>query len=190
MINASEIFKTWEEHPTAEGYRLVPEGTKWAKAGGYVHLGDDVSLGDNVSLGDYVRLGAGVSLGDDVSLGDYVSLGAGVRLGAGVSLGDDVSLGNDVRLGAGVSLGDDVSLGAGAVVGANSTEAIDLGFADGYRKTLCCVGGIAYIGAGCRWFTLSEAIKHWGNHSENRKRTLCLLESARALADLEGWKHA
>ena len=141
MFNATEIFKTWEKHPTAEGYRLVPSGTTWAKTG------------------------------------------------AGVSLGDDVSLGNDVRLGAGVSLGDDVSLGAGAVVGANSTEAIDLGFADGYRKTLCCVGGIAYIGAGCRWFTLSEAIKHWGNHNKNRKRTLCLLESAKALADLEGWKY-
>ena len=81
-----------------------------------------------------------------------------------------------------VSLGDDVSLGDGC------KNAVDIGFADGYRKCLAEVNGVAYIGAGCRWFTLADALKHWGE-KEDRKLTMCLMQSAIAIADLNGWKH-
>lgn len=48
---------------------------------------------------------------------------------------------------------------------------------------------MAWIGAGCRWFTLAEALKHWGAHDEDRSLTLCLMQAAKAVADLRGWKY-
>ena len=47
---------------------------------------------------------------------------------------------------------------------------------------------MAYIGAGCRWFTLGAAIKHWGNHTDDRAMTMCLMQSAVAIAGMRGWK--
>ena len=81
-----------------------------------------------------------------------------------------------------------IAEGSRIKIGASARSAVDIGFADGYRKCIAEVNGIAYIGAGCRWFTLAEALKHWGNHAENRRLTMCLLESAKAIATLNGWK--
>ena len=96
-------------------------------------------------------------------------------------------LGNAVSLGDGVSLGDDVSLGDGATVGDRGAEPIDLGYCDGYRKTICNVAGIAYIGAGCRWFTLADARRHWAERSD-RELTRSLLLAAGEIARLKGWR--
>ena len=74
-----------------------------------------------------------------------------------------------------------------ARIGDFASEVIDLGSADGYRKCIANVNGVAYIGAGCRWFTLSEAVKHWESHDENRDLTLCLMQSAIHIAGLKGW---
>ena len=112
----------------------------------------------------------------------WIEEGNGVRLGDNVRLGDGVTLGNGVRLGNGVTLGDDVRLGD------KSTDAVDLGWADGYRKCIAQVDGVAYIGAGCRWFTLADAIKHWADR-EDRPLTRCLMQSAISVAGLRGWKH-
>jgi hypothetical protein len=49
---------------------------------------------------------------------------------------------------------------------------------------------VAYIGAGCRWFTLDAAIEHWSHHEANRDLALCLMQSAIAIAGLRGWKHS
>jgi NDP-sugar pyrophosphorylase family protein len=116
-----------------------------------------------------------------VKLGNYVTLGDGVRLGNGVRLGDGVRLGNGVRL------GDYVTLGNGARVLAGS-DAIDLGWADGYRKCIAQVNGVAHIGAGCRWFTLADALKHW-EPMEDRVMTMCLIQSAVFIAGYKGWSH-
>lgn len=91
-------------------------------------------------------------------------------------IGDDFSAGNCF------SAGDDFSAGY------NCADPVIIGFADGYWKQVCHVNGVAYIGAGCRWFTLDEAKKHWENHTKNRELTLCLLQSAYAIAKLKGWK--
>ena len=112
---------------------------------------------DWIKEGDYVVLGNGVVLGDSARLGDYVRLGDYARLGDSVVLGDE------------------------------STDAIDLGWADGFRKCICQVGGVAYIGDGCRWFTLDEALKHWSNKPE-RETTMCLMMAALHIAMLRGWK--
>ena len=76
------------------------------------------------------------------------------------------------------------NIGNGARIGNDASEAIDIGFADGFRKCIANVKGVAYIGAGCRWFTLDEAIKHWESHDENRDMTLCLMQSAIHIARL------
>lgn len=60
-----------------------------------------------------------------------------------------------------------------------------IGFADGYGKGLADVDGVAYIGAGCRWFTLAEAHAHWDGR-EDRVLTSCLLKAADALAQHYG----
>jgi len=73
-------------------------------------------------------------------------------------------------------------------LGAKSSDATDLGWADGYRKCIAQVDGVAYIGAGCRWFTLSDAIAHW-SAKPDRVMTMCLMESALAIAGLNGWSH-
>ena len=92
-----------------------------------------------------------------------------------------IAVGHRIIIGNGASIGDD------AHIGDDASEAIDLGFADGFRKCIANVKGVAYIGAGCRWFTLDEAIKHWESHDKNRDLTLCLMQSAIHIAGLKGW---
>lgn len=84
-----------------------------------------------------------------------------------MTLGDWVTLGNDVTLGNGVTLGH----------------------ADGYRKCVAEVDGVAYIGAGCRWFTLEAALRHWTAKGAEPELTMCLMQSAVYIAGLRGWSH-
>ena len=111
----------------------------------------------------------------------WIAEGHRIIIGDDASIGDGASIGNYARIGNYASIGDDASIGNCA------SEAIDLGFADGFRKCLANVNGVAYIGAGCRWFTLDGAIKHWESHDENRDLTLCLMQSAIHIARLKGW---
>ena len=61
--------------------------------------------------------------------------------------------------------------------------------ANGYGKLICEIDGVAWIGAGCRWFTLADAIRHWTTHTDDRKETIALLQVAIALADQRGLRH-
>lgn len=79
--------------------------------------------------------------------------------------------------------------GARASIGALSNEAIDLGWADGYRKCISQIDGVAWIGAGCRWFTLEDALKHWSTKPD-RELTMCLMQSAVFVAGYKGWAHS
>ena len=87
--------------------------------------------------------------------------------------------------GARARIGEWARIGEGASIGANASWALDLGFADGYRKCIANVKGVAYIGAGCRWFTLAEALRHWDN-KPGRIETMCLMQSAIYLAGYHG----
>lgn len=160
------------------------------RLGNRVRLGNGVTLGDDVTLGIGTRLGDDVTLGDDVMLRNWITLGDYVTLGNRVTLGDYVTLGNGVRLGDDVRLGKGVALGDGARLGGGCSEVIDIGFADGYRKAIAQINGVAWIGAGCRWFTLADALAHWTNHKFDRSLTLALMQSAIAIADSKGWKHS
>ena len=122
-----------------------------------------------------------IAEGHRIIVGNCARIGNYARIGDGARIGNDARIGDDARIGNGASIGDGASIGNGA------SEAIDLGFADGFRKCIANVKGVAYIGAGCRWFTLDEAIKHWESHDENRDLTLCLMQSAIHIARLKGW---
>ena len=104
-----------------------------------------------------------------------------------VIVGNYASIGSYARIGNDASIDRYASIGDGATIGNDASEVIDLGFADGYRKCIANVKGVAYIGAGCRWFTLAEAIEHWESHDEDRDLTLCLMQSAIHIAGLKGW---
>lgn len=78
------------------------------------------------------------------------------------------------------------SIGEGASIGDKSSDAVDLGWADGYRKCIAQIDGVAYIGAGCRWFTLADALDHWSNKPD-RELAMCLMQSAVFVAVLKGW---
>lgn len=66
--------------------------------------------------------------------------------------------------------------------------AVVFGRCDGYSRLVCQIKGVAWVGAGCRWFTLSKAIIHWENHTEDRTEALALLEGAKAIARAKGWQ--
>ena len=44
---------------------------------------------------------------------------------------------------------------------------------------------VEWVGAGV---TLADALEHWGNHKEDRSTTMCLMQSAIAIAKLKGWR--
>ena len=117
----------------------------------------------------------------------WVGVAANARAKA-ASIGARARIGAWARIGARARIGDDASIGAWASIGASSSDAIDLGFADGYHKCIAQVDGVAYIGAGCRWFTLAAALKHWGEHPEDRNLTMCLMQGAIAIAGYKGWR--
>ena len=96
--------------------------------------------------------------------------------------------GNRVRIGDDASIGNYARIGNDARIGGYACDAVDIGDADGYRKCIAQINGVAYIGAGCRWFTLAEALRHWGNHDEDRGDTLALMEAAKAIAVRRGWR--
>lgn len=160
MIEISKIVHGWERN----GPWYVSPGVDWCPKGNRVIVGDRCWLGNWCSLGDRCSLGDWCTLGNGCTLGDWC------MMGNGCTLGDRCSLGNE------------------CMMGDEAGWSIDLGFADGYRKTLSDVDGVAYIGAGCRWFTLDDALAHWGNHKENRDLTMCLLQSAIYIAGLRGLK--
>ena len=96
-------------------------------------------------------------------------------------LGEVCVIGCRCVLGYKCILGKDIKLGD------NAEDPIDLGFVEGYRKCIANVDGVAYIGAGCRWFTLQEAIRHWENRKD-RVLTKVLMKYALEIAKHKGWR--
>ena len=196
MIWIEEISRKWKRDGD---WRIAPAGLAWIAEGHRIIVGDYASSGDGSSIGNYTRLGYCASIGSDTHIGEATSIGDGTRIGNCTRIGDGTSIGNCTRIGDGTSIGNDVNIGdhtqigdlthigGTASIGNGASEVIDLGFADGFRKCIANVKGVAYIGAGCRWFTLAEAIKHWESHDKNRDLTLCLMQSAIHIACLKGW---
>ena len=137
------------------GWSIAPAGLSWIAEGVRSRIGNGSRIGDGCSIGN------GSRIGDGCSIGNYSSIGNGSRIG------NYSSIGNGSRIGNGASW------------------ALDLGFADGYRKCIANVNGVAYIGAGCHWFTLAAALRHWDDKPD-RIETMCLMQSAIFLAGYHG----
>ncbi len=125
----------------------------------------------------WIKAGAHVAIGEGARIGEWATIGEGARIGEGAAIGGRATIGEGARI------------GEGATIGPKSSDAVDLGWADGYRKCVAQVDGVAYIGAGCRWFTLDSAIAHWAAApAGTRDLTQCLLQSAIHIAGLRGWR--
>lgn len=96
--------------------------------------------------------------------------------------------GRRVRVGQGCAAGNGFKAGDYFKAGNYAAGIACIGYADGYWKSLSAVDGVAYIGAGCRWFPLADAIRHWSNHAQDRRATLALMQAAKALAEIHGLK--
>jgi hypothetical protein len=105
-----------------------------------------------------------------------------------IKAGARVRVGEGARIDEGAIIAKETRIGERAYIGPRACNPVDIGSADGSRKCIAEVDGVAYIGADCWWFTLDDALEHWGNHPEDRTMTLALLESAKAIANLKGWK--
>ncbi len=214
MIDLYEITRDWQiAHSDNVNARIAPQGLDWIAAGSvltvegasWAKLGRGCQLGSNVKIGAHAQIEWCCALGDDVEIGPHVTIeqGCSIRAGArvldsahimrhtvlreGVVVGMYAWIGQESRIGSGSVIASGAWLGTGTSVGTDSTDHIDIGYADGYRKTLCQVRGVAYIGAGCRWFTLAQALDHWERRELPRDDTLCLMEAAKALAHARGW---
>ena len=125
---------------------------------------------------------------DWIAEGSRIFVESGARIEARARIGSDAHIESGAHIGSGAHIESWAHIGSGARIGPHSTDVIDLGFTDGYRKCIAQVKGVAYIGAGCRWFTLAEALKHWGA-KDDRILTMCLMQSAVAIAGYKGWSH-
>lgn len=169
-----KLSRSWKQDGI---WSIVPEGCSFAQAGAYLYIGKDARIGDGATIGNWAAIGKGAAIGDRAKIGDGATISYRAKIGEGTKIGEWAIIGK------GATIGDR------ATIGPYSTGGIDIGFADGYRKCTAQVNGVAYIGAGCRWFTLQEAINHWSNHAQDRTMTMCLLQSAIAIADAKGWKY-
>ena len=195
MIYLDEATKGWK----LDGiWKIAPAGLPWIKAGARASIGDGSRIGEGVIIGEGAIIGAaaiickGSLIGEAARIGEWARIGEGASIGEGARIGDGsrigaaTRIGERARIGAAAIIGQRAIIGEGARIGPKSTEAIDLGWADGYRKCIAQVDGVAYIGAGCRWFTLDEAIAHWSG-KEDRILTMCLMQSAVSIAGYKGW---
>ena len=197
MIYISEVVKTWEEK---SGWRIAPPGIAWIKEGYFIRVGDDCTLGDGCILGHNCVLGDNCILGDNCTLKGNCILGNGCTLRYncilgysctlwyGCTLKRDCTLGDNCALGYGCTLEDECTLGSNCEIGSNATWVMDLGFSEGYRKTLFVSNGVIRVGAGCLPFpTVAEAIEHWKDRPD-RPLARCLMIAAVEIAKINGWK--
>ena len=186
MINISNIIKTWSKNE--HSWSVAPSGLTWIQEGSWIKCGENVEIGDYTTIGDGTIIGNYTKIGDDTTIGDYTKIGNGTKIGNYTKIGNDTNLGNDTTIGDDTIIGNYTNLGANSKVLDNSKECIDLGFYDGFRKVLCLVDVQARIASGCRDFSISEALEHWGNHKDDRKMTFFCIETAQKIALSKGWK--
>lgn len=173
----------------------------------YCQINDGVRLAKHVRLCSHVHIRKGVHIEESSIISGGVKIGERSRIMQNVSIGHDCIIGDRVCIAADVSIGDDVRIGSGcyienkvvvdidsnigdcAFIGPHAHHVIDLGCVDGYRKCLAVVDGVAHIGAGCRWFTVDEGIRHWSD-KPYRADTRALMNYAAAIAISRGWRLA
>ena len=185
-------------------WKIAPAGLSWIAEGSKLQIGDNAKIGhsakignsakieDWAAIGDYTMIGNYATIGNSSKIGRYTKIGNWATIGNGATIGDNAKIGHYTKIGYYATIGDGATIGDWAAIGDNAKigngteEFIEIGRADGYIKIICMVKGVAYIGAGCRWFTLAEALIHW--KTPGREMTMCLMQSAIAIATLKGWR--
>ena len=127
---------------------------------------------------EWCAAGCRIQLHANVSIGDWA------RIGDRASIGDGASIGGETHI------GDRASISDGARIGDGAKFLFDLGSFEGYRKVICDLNGVAYIGAGCRWLTLADAIKNWPASRKSRPITHAMLETAKTVANIYKLKYS
>lgn len=174
------------------GDRFHAEGVFLAGAnftcGRKFFAGDDFRAGKGFTVESYFTAGTEFRAGDNFTAKYDVTIGNGFGALNNFRAGCNCTIGDYCIVGDNFTAPESFVVGNNFRAGDNATGIAFLGITDGYAKSMSEVNGVAYIGAGCRWFTLENALLHWGTHEENRDMTLCLLESAKAIAKLKGLK--
>ena len=177
--------------PDADGNRTLANGAvigPGATIERYAVIGPDVVIERGAVIGPYTVIGPGVVIKRGAVIGQDAFIEQGAVIERGAVIRRNASIGQGAVIGPYASIEQCAVIGHDARVGPNARWVACVGYADGYYKDLCAVGDVAYIGAGCRWFTLGEALRHWENHPEDRRATMALMEGAKALAALNNLK--
>ena len=170
-----------------EGWSISP-GTEWCPKGYLVRIGALCTAGAGFKVGNMFEVGNRFAVGDYFTAGRHFKAGDSFMAGDYFHVGDLFLAGNNFKAGRWFTAGDRFRAADDLMAWDYATGIACIGYADGYWKYLLAVDGVAYIGSGCRWFTLRNAIKHWSRHPEDRRATLALMESAKALAKLHHLK--
>lgn len=150
-------------------------------------VGTLTAILSNVFIGDNCDIGPSCEIQSNtvIDRGGNISHGTTIREGCVLGLGCE--LGRNSYISKNCTLDNYCTLGSHSHVGPGARDVTDLGFVEGYRKCIAQVDGVAYIGAGCRWFTLKAALAHW-SYNPRRVKTLALMESAKRIAQINDWK--
>ena len=158
--------------------QALQQGT-WGPSG---TIGGFVEKEDNLSHNADCWVSGNASVSGDARVSGNASVYGDAYVHGNASVYGDASVSGNASVSGG-------SVSGGSVLSGQHEWIIKWAYCDGYSKIICEVEGVAMIGAGCRWFTLAEAIEHWNNHSETRDDTVALLEGAKAIADKKGLKY-
>lgn len=150
---------------------------------------DNVFLAKGAVVGANSYIEENTTIGEFCTIGSRCNIGSSVVTGRHVNIGYDSSVGKYSRVGDGSCLPPRTSIGSDLKIREGASEVIDLGHTDGCRKCICNVKGVAYISAGCRWFTVDAAIAHWAG-DEERKLTMAIMDAAVAICKVKGWKQS
>ncbi len=205
MQNLSEIVKQW---PVVDGWSVAPKafpfckkGTKltvlgdWATIGDAATIGDWAKIGDWVKIGDEATIGNGATIGDAATIGNWAKIGNGAtignwaKIGSWAKIGDAATIGNWAKIGDEAKIGSWAKIGDAATIGNWAADPINLGFADGFAVHLAQVEGVAFIGGGCKWLNIDNAIAYVTGRPE-RAEMLDRVLYAATIADRKGWRRS
>ena len=180
---------------------LSQDGYAWAYEDSMIydraHVSGDAMIMRRAIICDNARVSGRALIGDDAQAfsmahahGDSRVCGT-ARIHGNSEVSGRALISGDGRLSGNVHVCGSARVSGGVVLsGLHYTpDAVVLfGSCDMYSRIVCQVDDVAYIGAGCRWFTLAEARRHWGAYANGaRDLALCLLEGAANIARLRGW---
>ena len=95
----------------------------------------------------------------------------------GAYIGQGAYIEQGAYIGQGARIGQGAHIGQGALIRKGDEYVTVLGYADDYWKTLTRRNGVLWINAGCRDFSLDDALKHW-RKAPNRELTYALVKAA------------